>query len=78
MYRHERVIEVMENAKKALTSLFEAFMGNPGLLPADWAGSFQGKGSRATARAVCDYIAGMTDRFALQEYRRIFGAEFPL
>ena len=78
MYRHQRVMDVMANAQKALTALFGAFMDHPSLLPADWAGQCGGSGDRATARAVCDYIAGMTDRFALLEYRRIFHMDFQL
>jgi len=72
----------MDNAQVALTDLFGAYMADPKLLPPDWmehcAVSASGAGDRAIARAVCDYIAGMTDRFALQEYRRIFHMEFLL
>ena len=82
MYRHPRVLQVMDNAQVALTDLFGAYMADPKLLPPDWmehcAVSASGAGDRAIARAVCDYIAGMTDRFALQEYRRIFHMEFLL
>ena len=78
MYRHPRVIEVMKNAQGALTALFGAFLSDPKLLPKDWAEQCGTQGGRRTARAVCDYIAGMTDRYALQEYRRIFHVEFPL
>jgi dGTPase len=78
MYRHERVIQVMRNAQLALTKVFGAFMADPSLLPTDWMEACGAPGDRVTARAVCDYIAGMTDRFALQEYRRIFHMEFPL
>ena len=78
MYRHPRVVQVMENAQLALTQLFGAFMADPSLLPKDWMASCGAPGDRVTARAVCDYIAGMTDRFALQEYRRIFHMEFAL
>jgi dGTPase len=78
MYRHRRVIEVMENAQKLLSLLFGAFISDPSLLPKDWTEQCGTQGGRRTARAVCDYIAGMTDRYALQEYRRIFQVEFPL
>ena len=78
MYRHQRVIDVMQNAQVALTRLFGAFMADPSLLPKDWIVQCGAPGDRVTARAVCDYVAGMTDRFALQEYRRIFHMEFPL
>jgi dGTPase len=78
MYRHPRVLEVMQDAQKALTSLFDAFMADPSLLPKEWMQACGNRGDRRSARAVCDYIAGMTDRFALLEYRRIFGSESPL
>ena len=78
MYRHERVIEVMVNAQNMLTQLFQAFMADPSLLPNDWSAQCGDPGESRSARAVCDYVAGMTDRFALQEYRRIFHMEFPL
>jgi dGTPase len=78
MYRHQRVLQVMEKAQVALSELFTAFMAEPALLPKDWLVQCGISGDRATARAVCDYIAGMTDRYALQEYRRIFHMEFRL
>jgi len=78
MYRHQRVIEVMQGAQRMLTQLFQALMDNPSLLPNDWSAQCGLPGESRTARAVCDYVAGMTDRFALQEYRRIFHMDFPL
>jgi len=78
MYRHPRVLQVMQNAQIVLTNLFNAFTADPSLLPGDWMAQCGGPTDRATARATCDYIAGMTDRFALQEYRRIFHMDFPL
>jgi len=78
MYRHQRVIDVMANAQRCLTEVFDAFMTSPGLLPKDWTDQCGSPGDIRTARAVCDYIAGMTDRYLLQEYQRIFHREFPL
>ena len=78
MYRHQRVLQVMQNAQVALTRLFGAFMADPALLPKDWMDQCPAAGDPITARVICDYIAGMTDSFALQEYRRIFHMEFPL
>jgi len=78
MYRHPRVLKVMQNAQNLLASLFESLLASPVLLPEDWRDRCGAAGDRASARAVCDYIAGMTDRFAAQEYRRIFHMEFPL
>jgi dGTPase len=78
MYRHERVLQVMANAQRALSELFGAFMADPALLPSDWTAACGKPGDHSTARAVRDYVAGMTDRFLLQEYQRIFHREFPL
>jgi dGTPase len=78
MYRHQRVLEVMANAQDCLTEVFDAFMTSLGLLPKDWTDQCGSPGDTRTARAVCDYIAGMTDRYLLQEYQRIFHREFPL
>jgi dGTPase len=78
MYRHPRIIQVMRSAQEMLTKLFDALADDPVLLPPDWRQRCGVPRDRATARAVCDYIAGMTDRFAAQEYRRIFHTEFPL
>jgi dGTPase len=78
MYRHQRVLQVMQNAQVALTRLFGAFMADPHLLPRDWMDQCRAAGDVITARVICDYIAGMTDSYALQEYRRIFHMEFPL
>ena len=78
MYRHPRVLQVMRNAQGMLTRLFEALLSDPSSLPADWRMRCGAPRDAATAHVVCDYIAGMTDRFAAQEYRRIFHTEFPL
>ncbi len=78
MYRHDHVMTIMGQAQNLLTELFGAYITNPQLLPADWQDACAGVGDTRTARAVCDYIAGMTDGFAQQEYKRVFHMEFPL
>jgi dGTPase len=78
MYRHLRVMSSMDKAKMVVQELFRALLCDPSLLPADWAAGCGQAGDAATARIVRDYIAGMTDRFALQEYRRIFHKEITL
>jgi dGTPase len=70
MYRHERVKEVMALAQRVLHELFEHYMSRPADLPPEW-GKDLGGGS-ARARRIADFIAGMTDRFALAEHRRFF------
>jgi dGTPase len=72
MYRHWRVIRMTTKAKRLTAELFSLLAGEPRMLPDDWrarAGD-QGGTDRA-ALAVCDYVAGMTDRFAADEYRRL-------
>ena len=62
----------MDGARAVVRELFGAFSADPGLLPADWAASCGAPRDGATGAVVRDYIAGMTDRYALAEYRRIF------
>ncbi len=71
LYRHYRVVRMSEKAKRLIRELFEAFMANAKLLPPE----FQVRAEQDLARAVCDYIAGMTDRYAIREYKRIFDIE---
>ena len=52
-------------------SLFDHYLNRPDDLPGDWRAEAGAPGSRGTARLVADYIAGMTDRFALEECRRL-------
>ena len=70
MYRHPRVMASMSRAKDVVTALYGAFVANPALLPADWEQAARAGVPGTVAR---DYIAGMTDRFALSEYERVFG-----
>jgi dGTPase len=78
MYRHPRVMGSMNAAQRVVGELFAAFMDNPALLPPDWGALCAGRGEAATVSVVRDYIAGMTDRFALQEYKRVFHTEIDL
>jgi dGTPase len=71
MYRHPQVKRVREKADAVVRRLFQAYCDDPTAMPADWAAK-TGEGEGARARAVADYIAGMTDRFAVGEYRRLF------
>jgi dGTPase len=78
MYRHPRVMRTMDQAKDVVAELFEAFSREPSLLPQDWAGRCGAAGDSVTGGVVRDYIAGMTDNFALSEYARIFHKEIAL
>lgn len=77
-YRHSRVVASMERAKGVVTDLYGAFLADPGLLPPDWTAICGAPGDSATGGVVRDYIAGMTDRYALQEYGRVFQTEIEL
>ncbi len=72
MYRHPKVIEAMRRARRILRDLFEAYMDDPALLPADWRESSLAHGASGFPRQVCDFIAGMTDHYALQQHRKLF------
>ena len=75
MYRHERVLAITDRARRVIRDLFEAYMADPGLLPKDWReDSFTDDRSRF-ARQVCDFIAGMTDRYAIDQHKRLFDLE---
>jgi dGTPase len=78
MYRHPHVMASMNKAKCVVGELFAALAQDPGQLPPDWAAACGAAADGATAGVVRDYIAGMTDSFALQEYRRIFHSEIAL
>jgi dGTPase len=69
MYRHGEVLRVRERADAIVRRLFKAYVTDPSAMPPDWAAkACQGE----RARAVADYIAGMTDRFAIAEHGRLF------
>jgi dGTPase len=75
IYRHPHIMRSMGKAQQVVTELFVAFSRDPALLPADWAAACGAPGDAATGSVVRDYIAGMTDRYALAEYGRIFGRD---
>jgi dGTPase len=72
MYRHYKVNRMMAQAERVVGDLFERFNSDPGLLPTRYRLQADEPGSVELARLVCDYIAGMTDRYALEEHRRLF------
>jgi len=74
MYRHYRVIRMAVKAERVIQDLFHAYMERPEMLPAGTASvRLQRAGDEpARARVVADYVAGMTDRYALDEYDRLF------
>jgi len=65
LYCHFRVLKMSDKAKRFIKAIFEIYSNNPMLLPADLRG-------KSIKRAICDYISGMTDMYALEEYNRLF------
>jgi dGTPase len=72
MYRHWRVNRTRSQARRILAEMFQLFMAEPDVLPTEWFARSQKRDEAGLARVVCDYIAGMTDRFAIEEHRRLF------
>ena len=75
MYRHHRVNRTRSAARRILRDLFALYMAESDVMPPIWLTRTQGVDETKKARVVCDYIAGMTDRFAIEEHRRLFGLE---
>ena len=73
MYRAPAVMAKRAEVTKVIRELFPLFLNDPSQLPANWHEELQGADKTAIARRVCDYISGMTDRYALLEYERILG-----
>ncbi len=69
MYRHHRVVRMAVKAERIITDLFTAYQADPAMLPRHVQTSIE---TRGLERTICDYIAGMTDRFALQEHNKLF------
>jgi dGTPase len=74
LYHHYQVNRMTSKARRIITELFDAFMQEPRLLAPDYQAATSGADNRAQtqARKVADYIAGMTDRYAMREHRRLF------
>ena len=76
LYRHYQVNRMTAKARRIIAELFQAFLSQPTLLPPDYVIAEQDEeGRRRQARQVSDYIAGMTDRYAMREHRRLFMVE---
>ena len=72
MYRHKRVMRVMGEAEQILFDLFAKYLTSPGELPPEWLVEAEGDDEADRARRIGNFIAGMTDRFALTEHQRLF------
>jgi len=71
LYRHYQVVRMTAKAQRIVTDLFRAFVAAPRLLPTQYAESLQND----TPRTIADYIAGMTDRYAMREHRKLFAVD---
>jgi dGTPase len=74
VYRHERVMRVMRQAEGIVTDLFARYMAHGDDMPEAWAAGTRDLRPAERARIVADFVAGMTDRFAIGEHRRLFDA----
>lgn len=72
MYRHYKVNRMASKSRRVVKDLFQFFLAEPECLPNGWRDQASTSGTAKTAMVVSDFIAGMTDRFALDEHRRIF------
>ena len=74
VYRHPRVIRVMDGAEDIVRDLFMRYQRDEASLPDDWRRVAAQQTTRAHARVIADFVAGMTDRYAIAEHRRLFDA----
>lgn len=74
VYRHERVMHVMKDAEAIVRDLFDRYFSEPDTMQDAWRAAAAGLSERQRARLIADFVAGMTDRYALAEHRRLFDA----
>jgi dGTPase len=72
MYRHPRVMDVMNDAEQILSDLFARYQQMPAVLPVEWRPPDGKDTDSERARRIGNFIAGMTDRFAMTEHQRLF------
>ena len=75
MYKHYKVNRMRSQGKRILNELFELFMAEPETLPDLWRRDAEQATAVRRARLVCDYLAGMTDNYAIDLHRRLFSME---
>ena len=74
MYRHPRIKRIMDEAEGVIRNLFAHYNERPGDMPAEWLTGLDLAADEARARRIADFIAGMTDRYAMVEHARLFGS----
>jgi dGTPase len=72
MYRHDRIMRIMGDAERLVCALFALYLDRPDDMPAEWAQIVDSGDTAARSRHIADFIAGMTDRYALTEHARLF------
>jgi len=72
MYRHGRIMRIMGEAERVVCALFARYVECPRDMPAEWAQMPEGGEEATRLRHIADFIAGMTDRYALGEHARLF------
>lgn len=72
MYKHYKVNRMMGQATRIVEELFTLFIKDPDILPTDLRRQCDGPHTKHTARVICDYIAGMTDTYAISEHKKLF------
>ena len=73
LYRHERIMRIMGDAEHLVQRLFRHYVDRRADLPRDWLAGLDDADTPGRARRIADYIAGMTDRYAMVEHARLFG-----
>jgi dGTPase len=74
LYMHPKIKAIMNDAKRIVRDLFAHFMRAPDALPEEWRRALDPGDEQRRARHVCDFVAGMTDRFAIEAHKRLFDA----
>lgn len=74
VYRHDRVMRVMRDAERVVADLFARYLADPAAMAESWYAASQRLAERRRARLIADFVAGMTDRYAIEEHRRLFDA----
>jgi len=77
MYRHHKVLIMTTKAKRIVSELFSFYLQNPNCLPPEWRDTIEDISNKTdTAHVVVDYIAGMTDRYAYKQYKKVFDIDY--
>ncbi len=73
MYRHDKVNQMSDRGRQVIAEIFELYLHEPQRMPEEWRETALGSDPATIPRLACDFIAGMTDRYALSEHERLFG-----